>query len=234
MAQAGGIYSVLCTFGMWAGLPALAKNDMSGRTRACDVLHAFVAQSAQIDTIQQVFSRSEQDGRDSQMKFVDESRKEILPDGGDAAAKPDVPPARRSSRLVQGGMNTVRDKPKLRAAFHRERCTGVMGQHENGRVIGRLVAPPTLPTVNRPRAADGTKHVPAEDPGPDPVEALRGKIVVNAGLTALIAVHALPGSRMEEPVKQFRTADPERMLKILARSGAVPIDGDRETTDEEP
>ena len=100
----------------------------------------------------------------------------------------------------------------------------MIGEHEDGRVIRRLVSPPAFPAVVRPRAPDGTKHVTPENPGTDPGAAVRSNIVVYARLAIFIAVHVLPGARVEEPVKQGEAADSERILKILARPGTVAVD----------
>ena len=153
---------------------------------------------------------------------------QILPDRRHAAAQPDVAAARRVPRLLERGVDAVGDEPELRAALHRERRARVMRQHEDGRVIRGLVTPPALPALVRPRAADGTEHVAPEDPGADPVEALRRQVVVHARLAVFVAVHPLPGARVEEPVEHLRAADSERVLEILARPGAEPVDGDRE------
>jgi len=53
---------------------------------------------------------------------------------------------------------------------------------------------------------------------------LRRNLVVDARFASFIALHPLPGARVEEPVKQFRTANSERILKILARPGTVTVD----------
>ena len=53
-----------------------------------------------------------------------------------------------------------------RAAFHRDRCALVAGQHEDGGVIRRVVAPPPFPAVVGPGAADRPEHVAAQDPRP--------------------------------------------------------------------
>jgi hypothetical protein len=99
-----------------------------------------------------------------------------------------------------------------------------MRQYEDGRVIGGLVTPPTFPGVVGPRSPHGTEHVTPENPGADPGEPLRRHIVVDARFAIFIAVHPLPGARVEEPVKQRRPADSERILKILTRPGTVSVD----------
>jgi hypothetical protein len=53
---------------------------------------------------------------------------------------------------------------------------------------------------------------------------LHRNVFVDASLAVRIAVHPLPGARVEEPVKQRRPADSERILKILTRPGTVSVD----------
>jgi hypothetical protein len=185
---------------------------MRGCTSACDVLYALVAQCTEIDTVQQMFASTEQDGRDGQVQFVNEGSAQILPNCGYAATHPDVATGRSIPRLPQRGVNTVGDEPKHRAAFHRERRSRMMSQHEDRRVIRRLVTPPAFPAVIRPRASDGAEHVSTENPSADSAEAFRRNIVICARLAIFTPVHPLPGPRVEEPVKQFRTADSKGVL----------------------
>src|SRR5438105_15720800 len=101
------------------------------------------------------------------MQLVDQTGTQILPNGGNPAAEAHVAPARRSARLLQGDVHAFGDKMKLRTSRHPERRARVMRQHEDGRVIRRLVAPPALPAVVRPRASDRTEHVAPKNPGAD-------------------------------------------------------------------
>jgi hypothetical protein len=197
---------------------------MSGGTPACHVLHTFVAQRTRIDSIQQMFPRTKQDGRDDQVQLIDECSLQILPDRGYATTQSDVLAICGGPRLLKRGFNTVGDEPEFRTAFHPEWCSRVMSQHEDGCVIRRFITPPASPTVIWPWTTDGAEHVSSKNPGADPVEALRRKIIVYACLAAFIAVHPLEGTRVEEPVKQLRTADSERVLKILARPSTVSVD----------
>jgi hypothetical protein len=48
------------------------------------------------------------------------------------------------------------------SAFHDQRCTCMVGQHEDGGVIHRVLAPPTPPALIGPGSANGAEHVPAE------------------------------------------------------------------------
>src|ERR1700730_8011676 len=97
------------------------------------------------------------------MQLVNQAGAQILPNGRYTATNADVAPARCSPCFLRCGVNAFRDEPKLRTSLHPERRPRVMGQHENGRVIRRLVAPPALPAVIRPRASDGTEHVSSGD-----------------------------------------------------------------------
>src|SRR3989454_991035 len=176
---------------------------------------------------------TEQDRPDGEMQLVDQAGAQILPDSGYTATEADVAAVRCSARLLQGGANAFGDKAKLRASRHPERRPRVMRQHEDGRVIRRLVAPPALPVVVRPRALDRTEHVAPKNPGTDSGKALLRHSVIDSRLAIVIAVHPAPYARVEEPLHQLRAHDAERMLEILVRPGAVAVDGNRETLDAE-
>src|SRR6185295_12052323 len=77
-------------------------------------------------------------------------------------------------------MDAVGDEVKGRSALHLNWSTSVVREHENGDVIGRGLAPPSLPSVIRPGAARRRKHVAAHDPGAEVLEAARGEVVVDA------------------------------------------------------
>ncbi len=152
----------------------------------------------------------------------------------------DTPPPRRTSRaarcsgrLLQSGVNAFGDKTKLRASRHPERRARVMRQHEDRRVIRRLVAPPALPAVVRPWASDRTEHVAPKNPGPDSGKALLRHAVVDPRFAIVMAVHPPPYARVEEPLHQLGAPDAERILEILVRPGTVAVDGNREALDAE-
>src|ERR1700760_2775600 len=112
-------------------------------------------------------------------------------------------------------MDAAGNKTKFGAARHGQRCPRMVRQHENRGVVGRLVTPPALPAVVRPRAPDRAKHVASEYPGTDSLKAFLDRPVVDTGLAAITALHALPQACMEEPLHQFRSTDAERMLETL-------------------
>src|SRR5439155_11449608 len=101
------------------------------------------------------------------MQLVNQAGAQILPDSGYAATEADVAAVGCGSRLLPSGVNAFGDKAKLRPSRHPELRPRVMRQHEDGRVIRRLVAPPALPALVRPRASDRTEHVAPKNPGAD-------------------------------------------------------------------
>src|SRR2546429_3274349 len=128
-------------------------------------------------------------------------------------------------------VDTFRDEAKLRSSVHLEWRPRMMREHEDGRVVWRLVAPPALPAFVRPRAPDGTEHVAPENPCPDSGEAVLGDPVVDPRLSAVKALHLPPYARGEEPFHQLGAPDAERILETLVRPGPVSVDGDREALD---
>src|SRR2546427_3638925 len=99
------------------------------------------------------------------MQLVDQPCAQILPDSGYATTEANVAAARCSGRLLQSRVNAFGDKAKLRTSRHPKRCPRVMRQHEDGRVIWRLVTPPALPALVRPRAPDKAEHLAPQNPG---------------------------------------------------------------------
>src|SRR2546423_12373713 len=102
------------------------------------------------------------------MQLVDQAGAQILPDSGSAAAEADVAAVRCSAPLLQGGVNAFGDKAKLRTSRHPERRPRVMRQHEDGRVIWRLVGPPAPPTVGPPPAPPQAQPGAPAEPSPQP------------------------------------------------------------------
>src|SRR5437588_3610957 len=167
------------------------------------------------------------------MQLVDESGAQVLPDRRHASTQPNVFAACRGFGLLERGFDAAGDEAELRAAFHRQRRARVMREHENRRVVRRLVAPPPFPAFVRPRAADGAEHVAAEDPGADSFQTLRREIVVHPGFAVRLTVHAPPGARAEEAVEPLGTSDAEAVFEILSGSGAVSVDREGERSYQE-
>src|ERR1700694_331565 len=167
------------------------------------------------------------------MQLVNQGGAQILPNSGYAATEADVAAVCRRGRLLQSGVKAGGGKAKLRTSRHPERRPRVMRQHEDGRVIWRLVAPPALPAVVQPWASDRTEHVAPKNPGTDSGKALLRNPVIDSHFAVVIAVHLPPHARVEEPLHQLGAPDAERMLEILVRPSAVAVDGNRETLDAE-
>src|SRR5260370_22437739 len=144
------------------------------------------------------------------MQLVNQGGAQILPYSGYAATEADVAAARSSGGLLQSGVHATSDKAKLRSSRHPERRPLVMCQHEDGRVIRRLVAPPALPAVVRPRASDRTEHIAPKNPGTDSGKALLPKSVIYSRLSTVIALHPTPFPCAETPLHQLRAPDAKR------------------------
>src|SRR5690349_24857485 len=100
-------------------------------------------------------------------------------------------------------MDPAGHEMKHGAAFHGEGWPGMMRQHENRRVIGRVVAPPAFPALVRPLATDGSEHVPPENPCTDIGDAARGEIIIDASFPAALApMHGAAGAGRNEPFMQ--------------------------------
>jgi hypothetical protein len=109
-----------------------------------------------------------------------------------------------------------------------------VGQHENGRVIGRVVAPPALPAVVAPRIANRAEHVPAQDPRAEIFEPAGNEVVVDAGGAAVTAEEFLDRPRRERPLVQGDAPDAERVLETLVRARAEAVDGNRKAVYAKP
>src|SRR6266550_9426135 len=134
------------------------------------------------------------------MQLVNQGGAQILPNGGYAATEADGAAVCCSGRLLQSGVNALGHKAKLRTPRHPKRRPRVMRQHEDGRVIRRLVAPPALPAVVRPRASDRTEHVAPKNPGADAGKTLLCDPVIDSRFAVVMAVHRPPYAEGAEPL----------------------------------
>src|SRR5205814_9041757 len=134
---------------------------------------------------------------------------------GHAAAEAHVAGAGSLLCALERGVDAVGDEVEHRATFHLERASRVVREHENRRVIRRLVAPPALPALVGPRPAHRPEHVAPEDPRADAAEALRGHLMVDARLAARLSLHLAPEPRVEEPFHQLGAIHAERLLQAL-------------------
>src|SRR5688500_1532135 len=130
-------------------------------------------------------------------------------------------------------MDPNRNEVKRRVAFHRDRRPGVMRQHEDRNVERRVIAPPALPRVVRPFAADRSEHVATENPCTDVLQPARGELIVDAGSAAVFTLHLLEAAGGDKPVMQRLTAHAERIFASLARASAESVERDAEAVNAE-
>ena len=138
-----------------------------------------------------------------------------------------LPPAASHARSSASWMPPV-TKMEDGAALHLDRRPRMMGEDEDRRAIGRLLAPPDLPALVGPGPAHRAEHVAAQYPGPDIVEAAHGEPVVDAGRALAFAVERLEGAGREHPLVQTLSAATERLLEALVGAGAEPVEREAE------
>ena len=79
----------------------LAQDHVCCRATAGDVLHALVAERAQVDAVNSSSPRPRRTGRDDEVQLVDQAGLQVLADGRHAAAEADVRCRRGFTRLLQ-------------------------------------------------------------------------------------------------------------------------------------
>src|ERR1700686_5505530 len=130
-------------------------------------------------------------------------------------------------RLIQSRLDTVGHEDEGGAAFHLDRIARMVRQHEGRRVIGRIVAPPALPTLVRPRTADRPEHIAAEDERAEPVHRTICVGLIDAVRALVLTDHCLEHARTEQPPVQFQPAFAERIFKTLLRPCSETVERDR-------
>src|SRR5215813_2078405 len=113
-------------------------------------------------------------------------------------------------------MDAIGHEVKGRSALHRDGRTSMVREYEGGDVVGRVLAPPSPPTVVGPGVPHRPEHVAAHDPGAEVVEAACGEVVG----------HFLECLRAEDPLVQRHPSDAHRVGQILVGTGAMTVDGD--------
>ena len=206
-----------------------SQHDMS-RPRRRLVLGACVPQGRQIDAFKQPFASPQQHRRDGDVQFIDEAQTKVLLDRTDTATNAHIFASSRFPGTLECDFRAFGDEVKGRSALHDQRCTRVVGQHENRHVVYGILAPPTAPTLIRPGSATWPKHVPAQDPGADIAETTCSEVFVDAIFSGIAAEQLLlKGARGKCPGVQRSASDPERLVQSLIRPGAEAVQGDGET-----
>src|SRR5262245_7857430 len=117
------------------------------------------------------------------------------------------------------------------AACHGERGARMVGEDEHVAVVGRVVAPPALPIVIRPRPPYRPEHVATQDICSDVLETACREVIMHAGRAALPSKQLLKCARGYKPFVQIFAADPEGVGAVLVGAGAIAVEGDGEGVD---
>lgn len=130
---------------------------------------------------------------------------------------------RASESVGRGGVQEVEGR-----VADLERLPLMMGEHHDGGVEGRLLAPPAAPAVVRPWPALGSELVPAHDLGADAVAEVADQAVLEAVRAHPGLVRGEAGGR-ESPAEQRHRVDVrEGRLQRLVLAGADTAPGDAE------
>ena len=128
-------------------------------------------------------------------------------------------------------------KKKVVPPRHRDRLAGMVGEHEHGVVVRRVLTPPSPPGAVTPVAPDGSEHVAAHDRGTDAAIAPLDEVGVDGVVLLARGVEPVPlpeAADGEDPLVEALAADAERVFKALVRSRDVAVERHREVVDTEP
>ncbi len=87
-----------------------------------------------------------------------------------------------------------------------------MCQYESWRMIRRIVAPPTFPSIVRPFPTNRSEHVATQNEGTETFHCASGELVIKASFTALFSLHLMKRPRREKPLKDFVASQTKRMI----------------------
>src|SRR6202051_5100201 len=206
----------LCMFAHFASRHrGPSQHGDMGRVRAGDAFGTDKAKRRQVEPREQVLARPQKDWRNGEMKFVEQTCLQILPDDRNAAADANVLAAGDLCRPRQRGLDAIGHEVKDGAALHLDRRARMMGQDEHRHVVRRIVSPPALPGMVGPLAADRAEHVSSHDPCAHIFHRLSGEVIVGVGRSPLLADHFVKHPRLEQPVWQLHAANTKLMLQVL-------------------
>ena len=165
------------------------------------------------------------------MHVIDQVGGEKLADYRWSAANADVQATGGLLGHLHGLSRAGVDEVERRAALHLDRGPGVMGEDEHRGMKGRVVAPPALPLLVRPRPALGSELVPAHDLCADARTPIAGEGVVDAGASPWLALHLVEAAGWKEPFVEPATGVSEGCFEALALAGAETVERNREVVD---
>jgi hypothetical protein len=147
------------------------------------------------------------------MKFIDQSLLKVLPDCRRSASDSDILSVGGIASSFKRDANPVSNEMKGRASLHYEWRTRMISEHENLRMVNRVLTPPSSPALIKPGTAHWPKHISAHNPGTNIVEAARGKVVVNPGVSGFASEQVrLKRASSECPSVKGGSADSKRVL----------------------
>jgi hypothetical protein len=89
----------------------------------------------------------------------------------------------------------------------------MISEHENLRMVNRVLTPPSSPAFIRPGTAHWPEHISAHNPATNIVEASRGKVVVDPGLSVFASEQLrLKRASSERPSMKGSSADSKRVF----------------------
>src|SRR5918992_1399786 len=203
--------------------PVLEVGD-AGRLDGPDLLELHLRVP---EVLEEASTVAEHHRNEVELKFVQQSRCQVLLSDLGAAPKHDVFAAGGLPCLFERGLDSVGDEVERGPSFHLHGITWVMGEDEHGVVVGRVVAPPARPLLVAPGAtADRAEHVAAHHAGPDVLARFLDYPCALVRLAALLVVGLAPGSQRNHPVVEPLAALAERVLLALVRAGDETVQRD--------
>src|SRR2546426_2147904 len=207
--------------------PVLEVGD-AGRLNGPDLLELHLRAP---EVVEEASTVAEHHRNDVELKFVQQSRCQVLLSDVGASPKHDVFAAGGLPCLFERGLDSVGDEVERGPSLHLHRITRVMGENEHGVVVGRVVAPPARPLLVAPgTTVDRAEHVSAHHAGPDVLARFLDYPCALVHLAALLAVGLAPGSQRTHPVVEPLAALAERVLLALVRAGDETVQRDRDVT----
>src|SRR5215213_3199799 len=183
------------------------------------------------EVVEEASTVAEHNRNDVELKFVQQSRCQVLLRDLAAPPKHDVFAAGGLHCLFERGLDSVGDEMERGPSLHHHGVTRVMGKNEHGVVVGRVVAPPARPLLVAPgTAADRAEHVSAHHAGADVLARFLDYPCALVHLATLLVVGLAPGGQRNHPIVEPLAALAERVLLALVRAGDETVQRDRDMT----
>ena len=202
--------------------------------RCRDVFGALIAEFGCVNSGEEIFPGTEKHWRNGKVDFVDQPRAKVLLDCRDSAAKPDVLIFCGVPGSFKSSVNSVRHEMEGSSAIHGDRRARVVGEDEDGRVVRRVVAPPSLPVFVGPGTSNRPEHISTNDPCANIVEAARREFIVSASCPAILAMYPSKSTCCKHPFMHRETANAKRICEVLVGASTITIDGNCEAVDAKP